>query len=121
MKRMLLVAVSFLAWAIVPVGTQTPAAIVPELPFESVPDPLTLPPDIHFGEIAGVAVNSKGKIFVFSRGKKHQETISMTARMLARMCETGRMRAFENAYLIERATARARKQLAALKAAPTKH
>ncbi len=59
--------------------------------------------------------------FVFSRGKKHQETISMTARMLARMCETGRMRAFENAYLIERATARARKQLAALKVAPTKH
>ncbi|WP_298834570.1 DUF1631 family protein [uncultured Piscinibacter sp.] len=59
--------------------------------------------------------------FVFSRGKKHQETISMTARMLARMCETGRMRAFESAYLMERATARARKQLAALKASPTKH
>jgi len=59
--------------------------------------------------------------FVFSRGKKHQETISMTARMLSRMCETGRMRAFESAYLIERATARARKQLAALKASPTKH
>ncbi|MBX3604239.1 MAG: DUF1631 family protein [Piscinibacter sp.] len=59
--------------------------------------------------------------FVFSRGKKHQETISMTARMLARMCETNRMRAFENAYLMERATARARKQLAALKAAPTRH
>jgi hypothetical protein len=58
--------------------------------------------------------------FVFTRGKKHQETISMTARMLARMCETGRMRAFESSYLIERATARARKQLAALKA-PTKH
>jgi hypothetical protein len=31
--------------------------------------------------------------------------------MLSRLCETGRMRAFENAYLIERATARARKQL----------
>lgn len=59
--------------------------------------------------------------FVFSRGKKHQETISMTARMLARMCETGRMRAFENAYLMERATARARKQLAALRASPTRH
>jgi hypothetical protein len=58
--------------------------------------------------------------FVFSRGKKHQETISMTARMLARMCETGRMRAYESAYLMERATARARKQLAALKA-PTRH
>jgi hypothetical protein len=52
--------------------------------------------------------------FVFTHGKKHQETISMTARMLARMCETGRLRPFENAYLLERATARARKQLAAM-------
>ena len=52
--------------------------------------------------------------FVFTRGQKHQETISMTARMLARMCETGRMRAVESAYLMERATQRARKQLAAL-------
>lgn len=59
--------------------------------------------------------------FVFSRGKKHQETISMTSRMLARMCETGRMRAFESAYLMERATARARKQLAALKAQSTRN
>ncbi len=53
--------------------------------------------------------------FVFTRGQKHQETISMTSRMLARMCETGRMRAVESAYLMERATQRARKQLAALK------
>lgn len=52
--------------------------------------------------------------FVFTRGRKHQRTISMTSRMLQRMCESGRMRAFENAYLLERATARARKQLAAL-------
>ena len=41
---------------------------VPELPFVSVPDPLKLPADIHFGEIAGVAVNSHGHVFVFSRG-----------------------------------------------------
>jgi hypothetical protein len=54
--------------------------------------------------------------FVFSRGKKYQETISMTSRMLTRMCETGRLRAVENAYLMERATQRARKQLAAMKA-----
>jgi hypothetical protein len=38
----------------------------------------------------------------------------MTHRMLVRLCETGRLRAFESGYLIERATARARKQLAAL-------
>lgn len=55
--------------------------------------------------------------FVFTRGRKHQETISMTSRMLARMCATGRLRAFESAYLIERATLRARKQLATLGAA----
>jgi hypothetical protein len=41
---------------------------VPELPFESVPNPLTMPNDIHFGEIGGVAMNSKRHIFVFSRG-----------------------------------------------------
>jgi len=56
--------------------------------------------------------------FIFTHGKKVQQTISMTARMLARMCDSGRLRAFENAYLIERATARARAQLAALKTAP---
>jgi hypothetical protein len=54
--------------------------------------------------------------FVFTRGKRHHETVSLTARMLARMCETGRFKAFESSYLIERATARARKQLAALTA-----
>jgi hypothetical protein len=58
--------------------------------------------------------------FVFTRGGKHQETISMTSRMLARMCETGRFRAVESAYLMERATERARKQLAAL-GTPTRH
>lgn len=52
--------------------------------------------------------------FVFTRGKRHTETVSLTSRMLSRMCETGRFRAFESAYLMERATARARKQLAAL-------
>ena len=40
----------------------------------------------------------------------------MTARMLRKLCEAGRMRAYESAYLMERATTRARKQLAALRA-----
>ncbi|MEP7102080.1 MAG: DUF1631 family protein, partial [Burkholderiales bacterium] len=59
-------------------------------------------------------VSAGRSFFVFTRGKKHQETISMTARMLARMCETSRFRAVESTYLMERATQRARKQLAAL-------
>jgi hypothetical protein len=65
-------------------------------------------------------VSSGRGFFVFTRGGKHQETISMTSRMLSRMCETGRFRALESDYLMERATHRARKQLAAL-GAPTKH
>ncbi len=65
-------------------------------------------------------VSAGRSFFVFTRGSsKHQETISMTSRMLARMCETGRLRAVESSYLMERATHRARKQLAALKA-PTR-
>ncbi|MEW6098147.1 MAG: DUF1631 family protein [Pseudomonadota bacterium] len=54
--------------------------------------------------------------FIFSQGHKHQKIISMTGRMLAKLCESGRFRAFEQAYLIERAVARARRQLAALTA-----
>ena len=61
-------------------------------------------------------VSPARSFFVFTRGQRHQETISLTSRMLARMCDTGRMRAVESTYLMERATARARKQLAAMKA-----
>jgi sugar lactone lactonase YvrE len=40
---------------------------VPQIPFESVPNFLKLPPDMHLGEATGVAVNSKGHVFVYSR------------------------------------------------------
>jgi hypothetical protein len=40
---------------------------VPAIPFESVPDFLKLPSGFNFGEVPGVAVNSKGHIFVFTR------------------------------------------------------
>jgi hypothetical protein len=40
----------------------------PQIRYQSVPDFLKLPPDIYLGEVAGVAVNSHGHIFVFSRG-----------------------------------------------------
>src|SRR5450432_353249 len=41
---------------------------VPIIEFESVPNPVKLPKDMHLGEVTGVAVNSKGNIYVFSRG-----------------------------------------------------
>ena len=40
----------------------------PEIPYDSVANLLKLPPDRHLGEAAGVAVNSKGHIYVYSRG-----------------------------------------------------
>ena len=40
---------------------------VPEIPFESVPDFLKLPPGMNFGEVPGAAVNSVGHVFVFTR------------------------------------------------------
>src|SRR5215470_2330951 len=39
----------------------------PEIPFDSVPDFFKLPEGLNFGEVPGVAVNSKGHIFVFTR------------------------------------------------------
>jgi sugar lactone lactonase YvrE len=40
---------------------------VPEISFESVPDFLKLPSGLSLGEVPGVAVNSKGHVFVFTR------------------------------------------------------
>src|SRR6202051_4197100 len=45
---------------------QSPA--VPEIAYRSVPGVLKLPADTYLAEVAGVAVNSKGHVFVFSRG-----------------------------------------------------
>jgi DNA-binding beta-propeller fold protein YncE len=40
---------------------------VSEIPYESVPNLLKLPTDLYLGEAAGVAVNSQGHIFVYTR------------------------------------------------------
>ena len=61
MRRCVLLVVLFLAGSLL---AQQP----PEIPFRSVADLLKMPPDLYLGEASGVAVNSKGDIFVFSRG-----------------------------------------------------
>ena len=61
MKRCALAIVALLAW---PALAQQR---VPELRFTSVPDYPTLPDGMNFGEVPGVAVNSRGHVFVFSR------------------------------------------------------
>jgi len=43
-------------------------SVVPEIAFDSAPNFFKLPADIYFGEVAGIAVNSKHHIFILSRG-----------------------------------------------------
>jgi len=59
---------------------------VPEIPFESVPDPIKLPPDLYLGEVTGVAVNSKGHVFVFSRGNTTGPAYGASAAQLLLAC-----------------------------------
>src|SRR5580698_3435372 len=57
-------------------------AQVPEIPYDSVPTFLKLPPDIYFGEVSGVALNSQKHIFVFSRGNSTGPAYAATAAQL---------------------------------------
>ena len=52
---------------------------VPEIPFDSVPNLLKLPPNLHLGEAAGVAINSKKHLFVYSRGSTTGPAYGATA------------------------------------------
>jgi hypothetical protein len=42
---------------------------VPEIPFDSAPNFLKLPPNLYLGEGIGVATNSKGHVFVYTRSQ----------------------------------------------------
>src|SRR6187455_2778683 len=47
--------------------TKAKAQNVPEIPIASVPNFFKLPPDLYFGEGIGIATNSKGHVFVYTR------------------------------------------------------
>ena len=53
--------------ATVTAQSKAKAENVPEIPFTSVPDFFKLPPDLYFGEGIGIATNSKGHVFVYTR------------------------------------------------------
>jgi len=64
---------------------------VPQISYHSVPDFLKLPPDLYFGEVVGVAVNSKGHIFIFHRGgSSHGPAFANTAAQLWEFDSDGR-------------------------------
>ena len=47
--------------------TKAKAQNVPEIPYDSVPNFIKMPPGLYLGEAMGVATNSKGHFFVFTR------------------------------------------------------
>ena len=49
------------------VGRMDGQGVVPEIPFDASADVVKLPADVYLGEVAGVATNSKGQIFVYTR------------------------------------------------------
>src|SRR5436190_5373311 len=55
---------------------------VPEIRFDSDADFIKLPPDLYLGEATGVAVNSKGHVFVLSRGNTTGPAYAATAAQL---------------------------------------
>ncbi|HEX4545086.1 MAG TPA: peptidyl-alpha-hydroxyglycine alpha-amidating lyase family protein [Candidatus Acidoferrum sp.] len=83
MKRSLFVIALFIA---ISSSAQQP----PEIRYQSVPDLLKLPADIHLGEVPGVAVNSKGHIFVFSRGNSTGPAYAASAAQLLEFAPDGK-------------------------------
>jgi hypothetical protein len=55
-------------------------------------------------------MNASRTFFLFTHGAEDRGTISMTVRMLGRLCDTGRMKSFEDRPLLDRATERLRAQ-----------
>jgi hypothetical protein len=87
MKRFLLVP---LVWLGVTLAAQQPAA-VPEIPFDSVPNFLKVPADMNFGEGSGVAVNSKGHVFFFTRANVNGPAFAATAAQLLEFGPDGKL------------------------------
>lgn len=89
---------AFAGWFVLPAFIAVPAprnlraqAIsVPQIRYESVADFLKLPADLYLGEASGVAVNSKGHVFVLSRGNTTGPAYGAAATQLLEFDAEGR-------------------------------
>ncbi len=79
LKRLLIGALMLALMNVPALAQQTTPPIIP---FDSVPNALRLPDGMYMGEAAGVAVNSKGHVFVFSRGNSTGPAYAATAAQL---------------------------------------
>src|SRR5580704_7448424 len=78
-----LLAAAIVLFSPVAIAQQAAQPTAPFIPYDSVPNFLKLPSDLNMGEAAGVAVNSKGHIFVFHRGgSSHGPAFANTAAQL---------------------------------------
>ncbi len=87
MKRFALIIVAVLLFAPAWLYAQQAA---PEIKFDSTPNLLKLPPDLYLGEASGVATNSKGHIFVFSRGNSIGPAYAASAAQLLEFDKDGK-------------------------------
>ena len=62
----------------------------PLIPYDSVPNPLHLPTSVYFGEVSGVALNSKGHVFALSRGNTTGPAYAAAATQLLEFGPNGR-------------------------------
>src|SRR6266702_503851 len=63
---------------------------VPEIRFDTKVDFLQLPQNVYLGEVAGVAVNSRGHVYVFSRTGERSTVHGATASQLFEFGADGR-------------------------------
>jgi DNA-binding beta-propeller fold protein YncE len=70
------------------VFAQQPSVLA--IAYRSVPDFLKFPADLYLGEVAGVAVNSKGHVFVFSRGNTTGPAYAAAAAQLLEFSPDGK-------------------------------
>jgi NHL repeat len=66
------------------------ADTIPTIAYDSVPNLLRLPPDLYLGECSGVALNSKGHVFVLSRGSTTGPAYAAAAAQLLEFAPDGR-------------------------------
>src|SRR5476649_1659380 len=62
----------------------------PVIPFDSAPNPLRLPPNMYFGEVSGVSVNSKDHVFALSRGNTTGPAYAAAATQLLEFDKDGK-------------------------------
>jgi streptogramin lyase len=65
-------------------------AQAPDIPFDSVPNAIKMPDGAYLGEVSGIAVNSKGHVFVFTRGNTNGPAYAAAAAQLLEFDKDGK-------------------------------